>query len=162
MKSKIRSVVFASILALSSINTMAVGLGYTLYVNGEYLECETPAPYEIDGVTLVPLRKVAEGLGCQVEWQNPNVIIRKGNKEVILTIDQNTALVNGETVSLLQAPILDYARYTEIHDKNGTSGQENLPGEKNIVMVPIRFISQALGATVEYKDGTGKIDITLP
>lgn len=162
MKHKTKYTVFALILALSSVNTMAVGLGYKLHVNGKYLKCETPAPYEVDGVTLVPLRIVAEGLGCQVEWQKPNVIIRKGTKEVILTIDKNTALVNGETISLLQPPILDYARYTVIYNNNGTYGQENPPGEKNIVMVPIRFISQALGATVDYKDGTGNIHITLP
>ncbi len=162
MKHKIKYIVFSLMFAFSSINTMAVGLGYTLYVNGEYLKCETPAPYEVDGVTLVPLRIVAEGLGCEVEWQKPNVIIRKGTKEVILTIDKNTALVNGETILLLQAPILDYARYTEIHDNDGVQGYENPPGEKNIVMVPIRFISQALGAIVDYEGGTGKIYITLP
>lgn len=162
MKNKIKCIVFSSFLALTSINTMAMGGGYMLYVNGEYLKCETPAPYEIDGVTLVPLRIVAEGLGCNVEWKRPNVIIRRGATEIILTIDEDTALVNGETISLSHPPILDYARYTEIHDSNGVHGYENPPGEKNIVMVPIRFVSQALGATVNYKDGTGKIYITLP
>ena len=42
-----------------------------------------------------------------------------------------------------------------IYNNNGIYGQDNPSGEKNIVMVPIRFISQALGATVDYKDGTG-------
>ena len=74
MKHKIKYIVFSLIFTLSSINAMAVGLGYKLQVNGEYLKSEIPAPYEIDGVTLVPLRIVAEGLGCQVEWQKPNVI----------------------------------------------------------------------------------------
>ena len=161
MKATIKYILFLSILVLSSINIMAMGSGYTLYVNGEYLKCETPAPYEINGVTLVPLRIVAEGLGCEVEWKNPNVIIRKDEKEIILTIDENTALVNGTSISLAHAPILDYARYTIVHDSNGSHGHENPPGERNVVMVRIRFISQALGATVEYIDGTGRINITL-
>jgi N-acetylmuramoyl-L-alanine amidase len=80
--------------------------------------------------TYVPLRFVSEALGAQVDWDGAKkvVIVRKGGTMVRMLVGAGTAQVNGVDVSL-DAPA-------------------RLVG--NRTMVPLRFVSEILGAEVDW------------
>ncbi|PIU54746.1 MAG: hypothetical protein COS89_09205 [Deltaproteobacteria bacterium CG07_land_8_20_14_0_80_38_7] len=102
------------------------------------------APY-IDPVsnrTLVPLRFISEAFGATVDWVplQRTVRINLNSKQIVLQIGNEQALVDGAFQKLDQPPVI----------KDGRT------------MVPIRFISEALGATVDWNNLTNTITITLP
>lgn len=88
------------------------------------------APYESQGTLLVPLRLVAEELGADVNWDGKQVHIQDSGVDILLTVGEKTAILNGERQTLLAAPQM----------------------KQNTVFVPLRFISEALGADVLYRD----------
>jgi len=99
------------------------------------------APYVTDaGRTLVPIRFVGEALGADVEWlvETRQVEIIDGETTIILPIGAISVLVNGEAVTI-DSP-------AEITD--------------NRTFVPIRFVSETLGAQVDYGAETKGITIT--
>ncbi|MBV9271222.1 MAG: copper amine oxidase N-terminal domain-containing protein [Candidatus Eremiobacteraeota bacterium] len=99
----------------------------TINVNGQTVTFDQP-PIERAGRVYVPLRGVFERLGASVVYQN-GVINAQGNgRSVSLRIGQQTATVNGQSVGMDVAPFMVGAR----------------------TMVPLRFVAQALGATVNY------------
>ena len=106
-----------------------------LIINQKQVE-PTVAPVISNNTTLVPIRIISEELGSRVNWDNTKkrVTIQKGKDVIELYIGSKTAYVNGKAVTLLTAPII----------KQGTT------------LVPIRFISEQLGAYVEW-DHTEKI-----
>ncbi|SCY77315.1 leucine-rich repeat protein [Alkaliphilus peptidifermentans] len=97
----------------------------------------------IDGAsnrTLVPIRFISEALGAEVIWlpETRQVLIKDGEKEILLTIGSKEVLVNGEAIIIdCEAAILP-------------------PGR---TYAPLRFICEALGATVEYDPETREISI---
>ncbi|NLC11160.1 MAG: hypothetical protein GX767_02775, partial [Firmicutes bacterium] len=108
------------------------------------------APYTLDaapyinveaGRTLVPVRFVSEALGAAVGWNSATaqVMITGGDKEIVLTLGSNKVQVNGQEQTLDCAPVL-------------------LPPGRTFV--PLRFVSEALGAKVSYEPQTGIITIT--
>ena len=106
-----------------------------LIINQKQVE-PAVAPVISNNTTLVPIRIISEELGSTVNWDNTKkrVTIQKGKDVIELYIGSKTAYVNGKAVTLLTAPII----------KQGTT------------LVPIRFISEQLGAYVEW-DHTEKM-----
>jgi len=109
------------------------GEKYKTYVNGKKVDFDV-TPIVVNGRTMVPFRKIAEELGADVQWLGgeKKVIVTKGKTTVILLLGENTATVlKGEkkTKVKLDAPAL-------LHN--------------NRTMVPIRFLSESLGAVVDY------------
>ena len=100
-----------------------------IFVNGQYLPLNV-STYESGGSVLVPLRAVSTALGAQVQWQNGQVEIRLGGKNLLLRPGSAQAQVNGQTVQLSQSPQL----------RDGA------------VFVPLRFVGEQLGAEVSYAD----------
>ncbi len=89
--------------------------------------------------TMLPARFVAENLGAKVEWDEAarKVTITKDEIVIEITIDAETALVNGEEVKLDSPAFIENSRtYT-----------------------PIRFISETLGAKVFWNGETQKVTI---
>lgn len=80
--------------------------------------------------TLIPLRAVSETLGAQVEWdeENKTVTVTYNDSTIIVTVDSQTAIVNGEEIEIDSPAII----------------------KKDRVLVPIRVIAEALGLTVEW------------
>ena len=110
-----------------------------LNINGEKIE--VTAPYIAgEGTTLVPLRVISEAFGAEVKWdgETKSVKIVDGETEISLQIASNTAVVNGEEKTLDAAPELT----------NDTT------------MVPLRFISETLGAEVGYVHDTQSITVS--
>lgn len=99
----------------------------TIYVNNEKIAVETQL---VNNSNYVPIRFVAETLGAKVEWQKPNVIVKKDNMELTLTIDDNTVSVNGQKFSVPYVPYLS----------------------NNTTYVPLRLISEQLNCDVTADD----------
>ncbi|ALS21976.1 copper amine oxidase N-terminal domain-containing protein [Paenibacillus naphthalenovorans] len=97
-------------------------------------------PILVDGTTLVPMRKIFESLGAEIEWhaETSTVTAHKGQTTIQLTIDSDSAIINGELTKLDAPPII----------KNG------------VTLVPVRFISESLGTKVEWKETTKTVQIT--
>lgn len=104
---------------------LAVG-DSTAIINGA--EKTIVAPYITDSSTLVPLRVISEGFGADVKWnsEDKSVVITDNIRVIKLKLNDSTATINDETVELASAPEI----------------------KKDTVMVPIRFISEALDAEV--------------
>lgn len=100
-----------------------------------------PEPYIKDGRTLVPMRRVFEILGANVSWSEAEQCVTavKGITEVKLYIGSKTAYKNGKPVEL-EVP-------AEIMASTGRT------------MVPLRFVSEALGCSVEWTGATRTITI---
>ncbi|MGI6180365.1 stalk domain-containing protein [Butyricicoccus intestinisimiae] len=109
-------------------------------LNEKELKTDT-VPVEVSGRVLVPVRVIAENLGATVAWDaNTNTaMITKGEKVIKLQLDNQTATLNGESI-LLDVPA------TLINNRT---------------MVPIRFVSESLGAIVDWEEATETVKIKL-
>lgn len=110
-------------------------------IDGKLIAFDQPALY-IDGRTMVPVRGVFEKLGASVNWsQATNTITaRKGTTIVELKIGSKTAKVNGISKTLDVAPLV----------------------LNNRTLIPLRFISEALGAKVGWDQAAFTALITSP
>lgn len=104
--------------------------GIKLYVNGEESTSEV-APVLTAGSTLVPFKAIAEALQAEVVWngQERSVTMTKDGITVKLFIDKKIAYVNGQPVTLQAPPAI----------------------VKGNTVVPARFVSEALKATVKWE-----------
>lgn len=84
----------------------------------------------VDGRTLLPLRAIFEELNADVKWEQKTktVYATKGTDKIKLTIGSKRAMVNGKNVIVDVAPTVISSR----------------------TYVPLRFISEALGANVSW------------
>jgi len=92
-----------------------------------------------DNRVLVPFRPIAEALGAEVEWdaQTQTVIMTAGERTVELAIGSTTSLVDGEPVAIdVAAGIYEEQTY-----------------------VPLRFVSDALGAEVNWDNESKTVSI---
>lgn len=99
------------------------------------------APVIESGRTLIPMRDIFESLDAYIEWEDSTKTVTaiKGNTVIRLKIGDNTAYINSESIQLeVPAKILD-----------------------NKTFVPIRFVSEALGAKVAWNDDTKTVTISL-
>ena len=110
-----------------------------VYINGTKQSYDQPPVLE-DGRTLVPLRGIFESLGATVQWDQQKQLVtanRSGTK-IQLKIGSKAPTVNGKIM-----PIDVPAKV-----KNGRT------------LVPLRFVGEALGATVHYDAANRTIKIT--
>ncbi|HOC53087.1 MAG TPA: stalk domain-containing protein, partial [Caldisericia bacterium] len=105
-------------------------------VNGVYGDPLEAAPFIKDGRTMVPLRFIAEAFGANVEWIpetkgiNISLELASAVHTIGLQVGNPTAIVDGEVVTLDVAPVIVNGR----------------------TFVPIRFIAESFGATVDWND----------
>lgn len=111
----------------------------TVFLNGKLLTFDVP-PTIVDGSTLVPLRKIFEELGATIEWNGDTrtVTAVKGDTNIVYKVGNSTAIRNQETLQL------------------------SVPGQviDGSTMVPLRFVSEALGATVGWEGQSQTIVIS--
>lgn len=121
------------------IITLSVG-SKTAHLDGQLLTLDTP-PVIVSGRTLVPLRPIIEGLGGGITWvpETRSVEVDFNGTTLLLQIGNRTAVVNGEPVVMdVPATIM-----------NGRT------------MLPVRFVSEHLGADVAWDDPTKTVTITI-
>jgi Copper amine oxidase N-terminal domain len=118
---------------LASLAMAVPALALSVTVNGQ-ATVFNPPPIERAGRVFVPLRGVFEALGASVVYEG-GVINATGNgQRISLTIGSQSATVNGQAQTLDVAPFIIGAS----------------------TYVPLRFVSEALGAGVNY-DATNQI-----
>lgn len=110
-------------------------VGAKVRVDDKLINFEDQFPMIVDdGFTFIPVRAVAETLGADVEWDADNfqAIIEKDGSEIVIPIDSDYAFVDGDA-ELLDCP-------SQIIN--------------NRTMVPLRFVSESLGCTVDWDGET--------
>lgn len=103
-------------------------------VDGEKLTGLTMPPVILNDYTLVPAREVFEKLGAKVEWKKDieQVFVTCGSTLVVIPINSDSAYVNGQTNKMdTKAKIIN-----------------------NKTMIPLRFVSAALGFKIEWDSKT--------
>lgn len=109
-----------------------------IYMNGIKLAADQ-APIEKQGRVLLPLRAIFEALDATVDWDAKTSMItaKKGSTTVTLKMGSKSATINNQKVTL------------------------DVPAQevKGRTLVPVRFVSTALGADVEWKASTRSVYI---
>lgn len=121
----------AIITAVGATPAAAQSVGVTL--NGTPVSL-SPAPETRAGRVFVPLRGIFERLGASVVYANGTINAQGNGRAISLHVGSTQATVNGQPQNLDVAPFIIGAS----------------------TYVPLRFVSQALGATVNY-DGTNHV-----
>ena len=108
-------------------------------VNGTNVEFDQP-PVIQNNRTLVPLRAIFEALGANVYWieDTRTILAGLGDQIVMLQID-NDSLFKGEEIITLDVPAQIIGNRT---------------------MVPVRAISEAFGAEVDWDQETYTVIVT--
>jgi hypothetical protein len=100
-------------------------------VDGEAVNFPDQGPVMRGNRVLVPLRGVFEKMGATVNWNRANnTVTANGNgRSIVLPLGGGAATVEGKQVALDQPPIVLRGR----------------------ALVPLRFLSESLGATVDWR-----------
>jgi len=114
---------------LDEIYAGTQGTEIPVFIRGKKMQFDVP-PRIVNGRTLVPLRKAAETLGSTVAWDaaNRQVVLSRGTQVIVLGVGKSTATVDGQEVELDEPAVIVNGR----------------------VLVPLRFVSEALGAQLDY------------
>jgi hypothetical protein len=89
-------------------------------------------PFIENGRTMVPLRAVFEVLNCDVKWEesSKSAVVEYGTTKIIIPANSTTAYVNGK------------ANFLDVPAKI----------ENDRIMIPLRFVSEAIEKTVFWDD----------
>ncbi len=107
-----------------------------VFVNGRHPDFDVP-PQIMNGRTMVPLRALAEALGCEVDYENGKITFNRNGREIVIYINNPEALVSGKKVKMDQPPRI----------MNGRT------------LVPLRFLSENMDASVDYDAESGMITV---
>lgn len=108
-------------------------------VNGEIISNDVE-PVIVNDRTMLPIRFIAEKLGAKVGWEQETqtVSVELGDINISLVIGENFATVNGERIELDSPSFIKNDR----------------------TFLPIRFVMENLGATVEWDEINQRVTIT--
>ena len=107
-------------------------------IDGRSIITDTP-PIISKGRTFVPMRSIFEALGANIIWTDTSksVLATLGDKKVFITVGDSLAFINDSPVSLDTPAQI-------VNDR---------------VLVPVRFVSEALGYTVDWNNSTQTVSI---
>ncbi|WP_110930020.1 copper amine oxidase N-terminal domain-containing protein [Paenibacillus bouchesdurhonensis] len=111
----------------------------SIYINGVRLPTDQ-APILVSGRAMLPLRAIFEALDAEVDWNNKTKTVTawKDGTSVVLKINSKTATIDNQTVGL-DVPA------------------QNVKGR---TMVPVRFVSEALGEEVVWDANSKTVYVT--
>ncbi len=132
--------------AKTTILVLYIGSNRMTTSDGETIALDSP-PVIVEGRTLVPIRSIIEKLGGSVAWDSVErkVTITLGDKTLELWIGKPQARING---------VLMW-----IDDANHKVAPQIINGR---TMLPVRFVTETLGARVDWDPVPKKITITYP
>lgn len=110
----------------------------SVQLNSNTLNLNPPA-IERAGRVFVPLRGVFEQMGAMVVYENGQINATGHGHNVSLTIGSNQAVVDGQNQTLDVAPFIIGAS----------------------TYVPLRFLSQSLGAQVNWDNNNSVVELTM-
>ncbi|MEK4061441.1 MULTISPECIES: stalk domain-containing protein [Paenibacillus] len=113
----------------------------SIYLDDRQLQAEVP-PVSLRGAVLVPMRGLFEEQGAKLNWNNTAKIVTatKGDKKLTYRIGDTTAQLNGQSLQL------------------------DVPGQitDGYTLIPLRFVSEALGSSVTWEPVTQSVRIFSP
>ena len=109
------------------------------YINGVAKELDA-APIIVESRTMLPVRFVAEAFGAEVGWDGATstATVKTATTEIKIAIGANSATVNGKTVELDAPAFIEGGR----------------------TYLPVRFVSENLGAKVGWDGATSTVTLT--
>lgn len=140
MLKKTGLIMMSAAMLLGTATAMAAGKeDVSVKVNSAAVKFPDAKPYYEDNRVLIPIRFVSEALGAEVGYGTDRVVtIKLGDKKVTMKINSTTVSVDS-VIKTLDVP----ARL-----------------EQNRTYVPLRFVSEALGATVGWNQQQHLVTIT--
>lgn len=111
----------------------------TIAMDGQFLPTDVP-PVIQNNYTLVPLRTVAEALKLEVNWNagTQEIQLAGNGVTIMMQIGSNQAVKNGSPIPLEVSPVI----------------------YSNRTMVPVRFVSEALGCHVAWDAAARRVNIS--
>jgi hypothetical protein len=124
---------------MTNVEDIEVPDTITVALDGRVLDFNGVEPQIINGCTMVPMRVIFEELGCVINWNNDTktVTASRGVTSIQLTVNKSKAYINNSEKTLDAAPCII----------NGTT------------LVPVRFVSEALGVDVKWNAYTRTVDL---
>ena len=110
-----------------------------VFVDGQEVSFDIKPYINRENRTMVPVRFVSERLGAAVSWNNAQriVTVKNNSDDIQMTIGNLTVLLNGANSQMDTAAILKSGR----------------------TLVPLRFISEYLGASVNWNSANQTVNI---
>ncbi|RPK24352.1 CotH kinase family protein [Paenibacillus xylanexedens] len=112
----------------------------TVTLDGKSITFPDQDPLEQSGRVMVPVNAILETLGAEVTWDKTakTVTAVLHDQTLVLKIGSSTATVNGETIEIDAPAIIQNSR----------------------TLVPVRFISEGLGLTVDWDQTASQVSLT--
>jgi hypothetical protein len=133
------SIAALAIILILPLAASAQNTGIAVTLDGNALDL-SPAPIIDAGRVFVPLRGVFEDLGASVVYANGTINATGNGRDIALQIGSTQATVNGQPQTLDVAPFIVGAS----------------------TFVPLRFVSEALGASVNWDETQRLVAIETP
>ncbi|QOS77197.1 CotH kinase family protein [Paenibacillus sp. JNUCC31] len=120
--------------------TGTTGNMITVTLDGKTITFPDQDPLEQSGRVMVPVNAILEALGAKVTWDKTakTVTAVLNDQTLVLQIGSSTATVNGETLEMDTPAMIKNSR----------------------TLVPVRFISEGLGLTVNWDQSAAKVSLT--
>ncbi|ETT55009.1 CotH kinase family protein [Paenibacillus sp. FSL H7-689] len=112
----------------------------TVTLDGKSITFPDQDPLQQSGRVMVPVNAILEALGAEVTWDKTakSVTAVLNDQTLVLKIGSSTATVNGETLEIDAPAIIQNSR----------------------TLVPVRFISEGLGLTVDWDQTAAQVSLT--
>ncbi len=141
---KITALIIASVMLFASTGVFAEQI-VTVTLDGNPIEFDVPAQV-IDDRTMVPVRRIFEALGADVQWDEETEIIAATKNSILIILKAGSKVMpvadvlSGENKKiLLDVPPM-------------------MVGDRTLV--PVRAISESLGINVEWVEETQTVVLT--
>lgn len=151
---RIISVALAAIFLLltAPVPALSAGSDITIFFNGIKQQYD-PAPQIVNGRVLVPMTSIFKALGAEMSWDSASrtAIAFKEGKYVAVQVDSKVGII---------------ADATQVNGTFELSNTQNVKLDaaativKSRTMVPLSFVSQALGANVSWLGNTRQVFIS--
>jgi hypothetical protein len=128
----------AAALTFGLLLTLSASAQVAISINGNDVDVQ-PSPLIQAGRVFVPLRGVFENLGATVVYSNGQINATGNGRDISLQIGSTQATVDGQAQTIDVAPFIVGAS----------------------TYVPLRFVSQALGAGVQWDENDRMVEISL-
>ncbi|MEQ8174636.1 MAG: DUF1266 domain-containing protein [Syntrophomonadaceae bacterium] len=124
---------------LNSINVVRNGSDISVTVNDQPVQFSGQKPIFENGLVLVPLNSFAQALDFEVQYNDPNTVIKSLGRTIVLTNGSEYGTLEDEQCHLLNAPAQNMNGYT---------------------MVPLNFLAHYMSSTVRLSLAKGSADQT--
>jgi len=132
-------VLFSTMALTASVAQTESPAGIKISLDGKLLSMPGTQPVLTDGRVLIPMRGVFSALGADVSWdgRGRTIKVNKGGTTIEIMVDKKTAYLNGQLMNPASFPTI----------------------MRGVTMVPLQFITEALGATAEWQDSNQTVVI---